>query len=474
MIRTVRSAALLVAALALFTGCPTETGEARPTAVQLLEVENNPNNVLSCWVRWITNEPATSRVEFGVEGEEPRWFIEHDELVTEHEIAVIGMHQKTVYDLIVSSGGADGGGHIPVEASYQTRGVPFDTATFEVTELRDDLVQPGWLLTNLAMSEGSTESIALVLDEQGEPVWYYNLGARRGRADVVVTLVDRDDPAGPRVLIGGSVPGGMAPSEVDLGGRVTWRGPEQPDGMASVGYMHHSFRKLDDGTYLALRNDFDDGLQDEIEIFDSDGETLWSWRTAEHTDMLGEEYVHGNAVFTDATGDVYFNSRNNHALYRIGRDDGLVQWHLGCEGDFEMLTVHDDPWPSHQHAPQLTDEGHVLLFDNGDDDRGYSRVVEYALDESAFTAELVWEYPGDMAEDPWYTTKWGDADRLANGNTLVTAAAREDEEDNTTARLFEVTADGTMAWELWVDDTDPDDVIGMYQAERIPVLVDAL
>lgn len=69
------------------------------------------------------------------------------------------------------------------------------------------------------------------------------------------------------------------------------------------------------------------------------------------------------------------------------------------------------------------------------------------------TARVVWEY----RETPDFFSQWGgDADRLPNGNTLIT--------DCTNGRILEVTMEGEKVWEVFVEDWD------IYRSERIPDL----
>ena len=71
--------------------------------------------------------------------------------------------------------------------------------------------------------------------------------------------------------------------------------------------------------------------------------------------------------------------------------------------------------------------------------------------------------------DPWYrndwfTSHWGDADRLPNGNTLITAGTFDD-----ASRVFEVTADGQVVWEIVLPNN------GVYRAQRLsPPLVERI
>lgn len=64
-------------------------------------------------------------------------------------------------------------------------------------------------------------------------------------------------------------------------------------------------------------------------------------------------------------------------------------------------------------------------------------------------------------DPPIFCEIWGDADRLENGNTLITFGRREDLESH----LVEVTPEGERAWELV---TPPS--WGWYRADRIDPL----
>jgi outer membrane protein assembly factor BamB len=86
------------------------------------------------------------------------------------------------------------------------------------------------------------------------------------------------------------------------------------------------------------------------------------------------------------------------------------------------------------HDATLLRSGNVLVFDNGLG-RGWSRVVEV----DPRTDELVWEYRAPEGET-FFTATRGAAQRLANGNTLITDSER--------GRVFEVTPSGNVVWDF--------------------------
>jgi hypothetical protein len=86
------------------------------------------------------------------------------------------------------------------------------------------------------------------------------------------------------------------------------------------------------------------------------------------------------------------------------------------------------------HDATLLRNGHVLVFDNGLG-RGWSRVVEVDPLEN----RVVWEYRAPAGED-FFTATRGAAQRLANGNTLITESDK--------GRAFEVTPSGEVVWDF--------------------------
>ena len=83
-----------------------------------------------------------------------------------------------------------------------------------------------------------------------------------------------------------------------------------------------------------------------------------------------------------------------------------------------------------QHHPTLLANGNILVFDNG---RQRSQVVE--IDPA--TLEVAWRYaPG------------GSAQRLPNGNTLITESDR--------GYVFEVTREGETVWRFANPDVQTD------------------
>lgn len=85
------------------------------------------------------------------------------------------------------------------------------------------------------------------------------------------------------------------------------------------------------------------------------------------------------------------------------------------------------------HYPTLLEDGTILFFANGSQ-RGASTV--YVLDP--LSGEFRWSYRGSPPES-LFSRECGSAQRLANGNVLIT--------ESQDGRILEVTADGEIVWE---------------------------
>lgn len=85
------------------------------------------------------------------------------------------------------------------------------------------------------------------------------------------------------------------------------------------------------------------------------------------------------------------------------------------------------------HDATLLENGNILVFDNRLGEK-WSRVVEVDPRRN----EIVWEYRAPVPTD-FYTPTRGAAQRLANGNTLITDSAH--------GRIFEITRAGEIVWD---------------------------
>ncbi len=174
-----------------------------------LAFEANPKNVLSVWVSWTTSVPTPSQLRFGLPGG-AQWESLSETLTTEHRVLAIGMRAETTYDFEVLA--TDENGTTSASDSW-TSGLPPFPVVPAILETHDPaLMQSGWTLLDLYVDQATATTVAM-LDEEGFPVWYYQFQDSNGGQGLDMQLTPERTLA-----IGGAVPQGVMPREVDLAG----------------------------------------------------------------------------------------------------------------------------------------------------------------------------------------------------------------------------------------------------------------
>jgi hypothetical protein len=215
------------------------------------------------------------------------------------------------------------------------------------------------------------------------------------------------------------------------------------------------------------------------------GDVIWQWLASDHIDELGfapdaRKAIKAGQAFNKARGsfdwlhinsatyvgpnrwfdqgdtrftpnNVIISSREASLLAIVGRD-GRIVWRLGP--DFsespELRAIRQIIGQHHAHIiPKgLPGAGNLLVFDNGGSSGygfanpiapngvgAFARATSRVLEINPVTLDLVWSYTNPR----FFSTNISGAQRLPNGNTLITAGAG--------GRMFEVTRDGTIVWE---------------------------
>jgi hypothetical protein len=474
-------------------GESTSNGDAgaSPLTISALKIAANSQNVLSCFVSWKTDEAASSAVQFGVGKYE--WEISDSTLVTEHEVLVIGMHASQTY--MIKAVSSNSNGTASAEDEFSTGALPSSIPVAEISAVDATKMQPGWTLMNIQKGDGTatyrskTPSQAVMYDEQGQPVWYFINGTVEDRGGMTsVELTDKG------VLIGAIMNDAgvtaQSPREVDLAGNIVWQCADPLCG--GTGTLTHHVGKLSNGHYIILRDVTTGSATAPVfEELTADNKVVWTW---DWTDFVQPpagsmgDWCHGNSITIDIDKDAVYANCRWLGLVKTSYQNPRFEWHLpasyGSKGLGNMTFSPTSSQYSDTHDPEIHDDGTIIFFDNGgwngaigEDSKssGYhSRVVEYQVDEAKKTATLVWEFPGDFDVDAWYKDSfyipsWGDADRLKNGNVLVTAGVRY---TKVQSRIFEVTKqDGEVVWEFKLPLG-----YGVYRSERLspPPLVHAI
>jgi hypothetical protein len=236
-------------------------------------------------------------------------------------------------------------------------------------------------------------------------------------------------------------------------------------------------------------------VDDAIIQVDWDGKIIWEWTCSEHFEELGFDEAAKNALARNPNvmsfhgpgwgdwmhlnscslvgpnqwwdaGDQRFNpdnlivdGRQTNIVFIISRETGKIVWKMGPEYTVpELKEIGQVIGQHHAHVipAGLPGAGNVMLFDNGGNAgygtpnpgsptgvnnarRDFSRVIEF----DPTTLKIAWSYPkpgpGPAPGGSLYSSFVCSAQRLPNGNTMIT--------EGNDGRLIEVTPEGETVWE---------------------------
>lgn len=456
-------------------------------------------------------------------------------------LAVIGFSPNKSHKVTVSIEDANGNVAHSKPLSFTAPGLPAHAAEFpdiQVTKLDRSRAESGYRLfnprrripreTQLGNEEemrfGESFGMLTMVDLEGNPIWYYQTGSRIAgfnyRNDGHIFYVTADYH-----LV-----------EIDLLGNVTrsWYADDRPQGPSEATPVdaltfHHDANLLDNGNIIALStekrrianyytSEYDAKaprkdqwvMGDRLVEFTPDGEIVWEWNAFDHmpSQRIGYEtfstywerrgfpgvidWSHANEITKLEDGNVLVNFRYQSAVLKIDGETGEIIWIFGEPTGWpeslqsKLFRLEGDVrWPWHQHAPQFTEEGTFVMFDNGNYRSHpfdaptpvkdtWSRAVEYELDEENLIARQIWtsEYPG---HEKFVTIAMGNASVTPErGNVLAGYGAILDPERvhevnwETRARIGQVTrcieyaktSPAEIVWELRLEPTGEDPKIG--------------
>lgn len=315
----------------------------------------------------------------------------------------------------------------------------------------------------------------LALDSEGQPIWYYRSDARISdfertrKGTILVCTLDYE------IL------------EIDLLGNTlrryyaAGRPKGKGDGIAvETMTFHHEVDELPNGDIAVLGTSLREidnyytsetepnaprkrqkVMGDQVIVFDREGRVVWKWDAFDHMDpfRIGYEtfsgywerrgfpgvvdWSHANNLRYDEKDDSFLVSfRYQSAILKIDRSTGNVRWVLGRPEGWKppmeaklFALAPGGRWFHHQHAPFPTENGSLIVFDNGNyrtmpfdpplpPSATYSRAVEYRLDEKSRSAEEVWVSETGPGKESVVSVAMGNAEQMPQTkNVLVSYGA---------------------------------------------------
>ncbi|HSL58151.1 MAG TPA: aryl-sulfate sulfotransferase [Acidimicrobiales bacterium] len=357
----------------------------------------------------------------------------------------------------------------------------------------------------------------VIVDDAGEVVWYHRAPHPIGDVRVLddgTILHEYNDTGARHINVFGEVLDEWAGELIRTDFRLDGFGRQVAGDDAvpvATDSMHHHVDLLPNGNLLTLSSelravdgfdaplcgedpaDFDGTyhlIGDVIVEFEPDGDLVREWSLFDHFPLpedgalrnvcgipnpgvfpnwmyqprepRARDWTHANAVELDAERNALIVSiRHLDAIVALRYEDdadgpaGEMLWEIGPNGTFALV---DGDWSYHQHAPEVGDDGSILVYDNGNgrpNGELYSRAVLYDVDDDAGTVTQLWEHVSLQDGEPAFAAFVGDADRLPNGNVLVTDGGLFGAVDDVSAQIVEVVpaddpADNEIVFELRV------------------------
>ncbi len=442
-----------------------------------------------------------------LEAEEAVRSVTFDGFAVAHTLPILELHADSTYEVTVVATDEEGLVAIERGLSFTTHPLPTRWPLMDVLVHAPGAMSPGYTLLDFKGAEPPV-NYAVILDTQLEPIWIYESDEEISDARML--------PAGHLLMVDG-----VDVVETDLVGNEygPWTNIPTP--------IHHEAFPLPDGglatlaTYATVLNAFPEAYlsprvlsdnvavsDDVVLLFDAALTPVAAWPMRGTVDPKrigfhslnevddGYDWVHANAVVRDSTDGGYLVSlRHQDCVVKLD-SGGELQWilgnHEGWSAAFAPYLLEsvgaDFAWSYHQHAPMVTVDDLILLYDNGNfgytpySDEAvplaewYSRAVAYRVDPEAMTVSQEWEVE-QSSTGRLFSGGLGDADELANGNVLVVHGWVLEENGvqnadagrgQTSARLVESTVGGQIALDIriWGNLGDEPDGWQVSRAER--------
>ena len=324
----------------------------------------------------------------------------------------------------------------------KTSELPLGYPNIELIQCEESSMYGGMIAMSLGRSEGvrTIEHLYSIIDNKARVRWLYTgvschvfMKLKNGNI-----IVDAPISSG---ICGAYTAAGFI--EIDMLGKIINFFP--------IKYgLHHDVIELPNGNFLAITQRENTKQDLLVEIDRKTKDVIKEWDFREILDFNREtvidkvsvnhplDWLHLNSlVYDEESNCIIASSRNQSTVVKFNKDTSEIIWilapHYGwCEkfNKYLLNPVGDDfEWSYAQHTPSLSDNGNLVIFDNGNfrsyklEDavlahNNYSRAVEYKINEKDMTVEQVWQY-GKERGNELYCAYLGAVRILENNNRLI-------------------------------------------------------
>jgi hypothetical protein len=411
----IRPCAAIAAAVAMAACGDSPTNPGAAPAVLTTRVDDAGAIARAVFVE--LDGPGAVRVQYWSD-DGPRLEVTESGISPTHVVELFRLRSASTYQYEVTPVGSDGVPGTLVGGEFET-----DTLPARISRITPNISgEPSFPLLMLeAFNRVGTLDMPVIIDSQGEVVWY-----RQGSQAAALGFDILEDgnfvfQASPNVEVVTPFNQVVATlSEEDAATRT---------GLGSFD-IHHDIVVTPDNTILLL-------VQDTGTVNDTvwAGEAVWEWNY--RTDVLEKrwstfdvlspsshrgprsvpnDWLHANSLSMGPRGNLLMSLFFTHEVISIAPDFQSLEWRLG--GPDSSFDVLDGGMDAGQHTAREVGTDRILLFDNGRDRPGgelYSRALELEIDRLSNTAGIVWEF---RPSPDIYAPIVGSTYRLSDGNTV--------------------------------------------------------
>lgn len=424
-------------ALVFAAACADPAPAPPPATVVSAAIAGSPRSAIFRDLVVTLSEPSPVQVEYWAAGA-PRLRVISPAAATQHTIFLPRLRARAGYTYEVRAIGEDSVRGDSLRGQFVTDSLPSDLAGVRFSAR-------GTPTTPLVMLELRFPFYAVIVDQDGEVVWYWQTGlgpqgsTRRANGNWV--FLDPNNHTLREVTPDGRPGAGL-------------------DGTAQI-QMHHDVVATPQNTLYFLSLDtatFSGTVWTGEAIYEWNPETgsvVRRWRSA---DMMNPaldsaprtttaDWLHANALNIGPRGNVLVSLHSLNQIISLTPDFSAFEWRLG--GPRSTRAVAGTAVFTGQHAAAELDGNHVLMFDNGYERTTTmdSRALEIDLGTGSTAPSIAWEWepqPGNWARII------SSARRLTNGNTLVLFGSAGLVGSTGPLEVFEVTRSGSAIWDLLI------------------------
>lgn len=376
------------------------------------------------------------------------WERDFYDYATTHSVTMLGFKpdqtneiQVTVYDKSRNAYTA------PQLLTFVTGSLPADFPVYNVLTSEPSQMEPGYFLFIIANRSGTLTNYITIMDGSGNVVWYcpsvLSIDNEARQLDNGDLFMEQQSPSNNFLeinMLGEAVRTWSPPAGYPVNaheGLVTDHGTilylsdvaEEVSNFPSSDSISNApveTTNIDDNPVveISMTNSALLNAWSPLKLMDPTRVTYLTYAVNEGSGSpVGVDNEHANAIIEDTNDNsIIVSLRTQNAVLKFSRATGQLLWILGSPANWGtnwqpyLLTPVATPfdWNYGQHAPQLTPQGTLLVYNDNNfqaspydppvaDADNYSSAIEYNINETNMTVSEVWNSAWQTNQDRLFT-----------------------------------------------------------------------